>query len=67
MKHSMMSQSVKGRGKREECINCGVTKHRGFWWLGEYKSAVEPPCKTYYMDVEWEEKAIKLGMVLDNG
>jgi len=43
-KHSFRWASAPGFGRWRECKVCGATAHGGFFWLGGFKSKVEPPC-----------------------
>ena len=60
------ANAVDGEGKRHnwrQCRTCGCAKHSGYWWLGGYKSKVEPPCFIYPLRqpklLEWQEQAIR--------
>lgn len=43
-RHLFRWASAPGFGRWRECDICGTSKHSGFFWLGGYKSKVEPPC-----------------------
>ncbi len=61
--HDFKNVSAAGHGKWRQCLDCGTTKHNGFWWLGGYKSKEEPLCSVSFESVflrEWKSKAIKL-------
>lgn len=58
MKHEMTSKNA-GAGERwKQCANCGAANHGGFWWLGGYKSKLEPDCRTQGIDDDWKKTAI---------
>jgi hypothetical protein len=42
--HKIRKESdTKGETWRQ-CKECGATYHGGWWWLGGYRSKVEPAC-----------------------
>jgi hypothetical protein len=45
----------------EFCKVCGATKHSQHFWLGGYKSKMNPPCIQYPVNqpalIEWQKQA----------
>lgn len=44
MGHSYRKRAAAGYEEWSQCVICGATQHHGFYWLGGYRSVVEPPC-----------------------
>lgn len=42
--HSYRKRAAVGHEEWFQCVICGATQHHGFYWLGGYRSVVEPPC-----------------------
>lgn len=52
-----------GFSRWKVCEVCGASRHSGYWWLGGYKSKVEPPCHSepYKQDfIDWRDSAIDI-------
>lgn len=62
MEHEMKSCSARGHGSWKECVNCGMAKHSGFYWLAGYKSEEIPPCTDSgdHDFMLWANQAIKI-------
>lgn len=60
MKHEMKSKNARTGEIWKQCDNCGAANHGGFWWLGGYKSKLEPDC-TQGIGDDWKKTAIFLG------
>lgn len=42
--HQMENQSSPGHGRWKQCAKCGAAQHGGYFWFGNSKSKVSPPC-----------------------